>query len=204
MLIPFAVCRDKEWWNRSKVWLERIHRTDPRNHPIRDGCASISREEARTEWRQQGLLIRPVGKWSERNRSRVVRAMHFYCIIGVDIRWNALVSVVASSVHGILKHCKLHLLAIVVGYALPRDRKEFFSLPPPSLSNLAPWFRECNRSSYLRSLGIISNFVSKTSILLNERFTKRFLIKIFYQISNIIRTGIFVGVKELFEFIGKL
>ena len=114
------------------------------------------------------------------------------------------VSVVASSVHGILKHCKLHLLAIVVGYALPRDRKEFFSLPPPSLSNLAPWFRECNRSSYLRSLGIISNFVSKTSILLNERFTKRFLIKIFYQISNIIRTGIFVGVKELFEFIGKL
>lgn len=93
MLIPFAVCRDKEWWNRSKVWLERIHRTDPRNHPIRDGCASISREEARTEWRQQqGLLIRPVGKWSERNRSRVVRAMHFYCIIGVDIRWNAGIS----------------------------------------------------------------------------------------------------------------
>lgn len=117
----------------AKVWLERSH---PRNHSIRDGCASISREEPRTEWRQ-GLLIRPVGKWSERNRSSVVRAMHFYCIIEVDIRWNVVSVVASSSVHGILKRCKLHLLAIVVGYALPRDRKEFFSLPS---SNLAPWF----------------------------------------------------------------
>lgn len=163
--------------NLGKVWLDRIHRTNPRNHSIRDGCTSISREEPRTEWRQ-GLLIRPVGKWSERNRSSVVRAMHFYCIIEVDIRWNV-VSVLASSVHGILKRCKLHLLAIVVGYALPRDRKEFFSLQScPVIS----WVEQKFLSSlawnnFVFCIGIYENFK-----LLNECFyiIKRFLIKIFY------------------------
>lgn len=158
----FVECHDENSIGQGVI---KTYLSELKNHSIERVYTSGRKERKRNEGEP---LIRPVGKWSERNRSDVVRAMHFYCIIEADIRWNA-VSVVASSVRGILKHCKLHLLAIVVGYALYAIEKNFV----PSVVELAPWFCQWNSSfSYFCSSQVLySHFVViRTEILVPGNF----------------------------------